>query len=165
MAAYESSDDSDFEGFNPSDVDENESFVAEIWSDISVSPVSSPDVSDFEESDEDGDENDQWRNELRRVTVPAFTAEVGPTFELGPTKNELDFFLKFFPDNLMENIVTETNDYARKMTEHAPDPKWTETTMAEMFAFLGIYVIFSVMQVFWEVPCETLEVNLDCVDL
>jgi hypothetical protein len=33
------------------------------------------------------------------------------------------------------------------MTEEKPDTKWTETNLTEMWDFLGIFMIFSIMQV------------------
>jgi hypothetical protein len=57
---------------------------------------------------------------------------------------------EFFPDSLVERLVTETNisnNYAKQMTEEKPDGKWTETNLTEMWAFLEIFMIFSIMQV------------------
>ena len=61
--------------------------------------------------------------------------------------HQKDFFLQFFPENLVERLVTETNNYAKRMTEEKPDTKWTETNLTEMWDFLGIFMIFSIMQV------------------
>ena len=53
---------------------------------------------------------------------------------------ENDFFLQFFPENLVERLVTETNNYAKRMTKEKPDAKWTETNLMEMWAFLEIFM-------------------------
>jgi len=90
---------------------------------------------------------EKWNPLLRSFNVPEFTAEVGPTFEQGPTRNELDFFLKFFPAFLVEMIVVETNNYARKVIENRPDSKWVEINVTEMWAYLGIFMVFSIMQI------------------
>ena len=58
---------SEFEGFLPSDIDDP---LFEIWSDISVSPVSTPETSENEESGEEEVRNDP------------FVSPPGATFEL-----------------------------------------------------------------------------------
>lgn len=144
------SEESDFEGFTASDLEEYDDNRSEIGSDISVSPCSSPDVSEAElsdsESDDDDPHNEEWTGNLRATKVDDFRGRVGSNIELGPLKTEKDFFMEFFPNSLVEKIVFETNNYARKMTEQKPDPKWSETNMAEIWAFLGIFVVLSVMQ-------------------
>jgi hypothetical protein len=55
-------------------------------------------------------------------------------------RTENDFFLQFFPENLVERLVTETNNYAKRMTKEKPDAKWTETNLTEMWAFLEIFM-------------------------
>lgn len=95
----------------------NDSFdVPKIGSDISVSPVSTPDLSPVNSSSEsDSDDKDlAWRPNLRKPNNKPFTEA---TFELGPRKNELDFFLRFFPEELFELLVRETNSYAARVIE------------------------------------------------
>lgn len=141
------SDISEFEGFSPSDIDDRDDPTFEIGSDISVSPVSTPETSENEESDEEEVRNDTWSENLRAFQIDQFVSPTGATFELGPLRTEKDFFLQFFPENLVERLVTETNNYAKHMAEERPDAKWTETNLTEMWAFLGIFMIFSIMQV------------------
>lgn len=76
----------------------NDSFdVPEIGSDISVSPVSTPDLSPVNSSSESDSEDEDlaWRPNLRKPNNKPFTEAVSATFKLRPRKNELDFFLKF----------------------------------------------------------------------
>lgn len=83
----------------------NDSFdVPEIGSDISVSPVSSPDLSLVNLSSESDSEDEDlaWRPNLRKPNIKPFTEAVCANFQLGPLKNELDFFLKFFAEELLE---------------------------------------------------------------
>jgi hypothetical protein len=87
--------------------------------------------------------NDTWSENLRAFQIDPFVSPTGATFELGPLRTEKDFF----PENLVERLVTETNNYAKRMTEEKPDTKWTETNLTEMWDFLGIFMIFSIMQV------------------
>ena len=136
------------EGFSQEDlrsVNGRIDLLSEDGSDISISPVSSPEISDDESDDEAV--ASVWSSNLRRFEVRKFTSNVGANFEMGPEKNEKDFFQKFFPDHLVQRIVLETNNYATKMIAEKADPKWHPTTLAEMYAFLGIFVIFSIMQI------------------
>lgn len=128
----------------------NDSFdVPEIGSDMSVSPVSTPDLSPVNSSSEsDSDDKDlAWRPNLRKPNNKPFTEAVGATFELRPRKNELDFFLKFFPEELFELLVRETNSYAARVKETKPDRHWKEVLVEEMKAFFRIYMYISVVQI------------------
>lgn len=150
MASFES-DESDFEGFTSNDIEDFDDNGSEIGSDISISPVSTPESSDAEISEDESDDEveipQQWTENLSQFTVADFKEEVGSKIELGPLKTEREFFLQFFPEMLVEKMVAETNNYAKMMTQQKPDPKWNETSMAEMWAFLGIFIVLSVMQI------------------
>ena len=110
----------------------------------SASPVSTPPTSEDEYTSDDDDEDlDRWRDTLTDVRPPAFTRPSGPTVNLPGTATELDFFRAFFPVGLLTLLVAETNRFARV----AADPKWTDTTEAELSAWLGIAVVMSVIPV------------------
>lgn len=128
----------------------NDSFdVPGIGSDISVSPLSTPDISPVNSSSESDSEDEDlaWCPNLRKPNNKPFTEAVGATFELGPQKNELDFFLKFFPEELFELSVRETNAYATRVIETKPDRHWKEVGVEEMKAFFEIYMFISVVQI------------------
>ena len=136
------SDISEFEGFSPSDIDDGDDPMFEIGSDISVSLIWTPETSENEESYEEEVWNDTWSENFRAFQIDPFVSPTGATFELGPLRTEKEFF----PDSLVERLVTETNisnNYAKQMTEEKPDGKWTETNLTEMWVFLGIFMIFS----------------------
>jgi hypothetical protein len=84
---------------------------------------------------------------VKPVKVDDFTSVSGSTFVLDETAREIDFFLRFFPIEILQLLVDETNSYAGKQISEKPDPKWSPTSVAEMKAFLGIHVVFSVMQI------------------
>lgn len=141
-ALFESDEnESDFEGFTPSDIDESE--VRSIGSDIEVSEISE---SESEGEDEELD-RENWTRTLSKPKVVEFQRRTGASFQLDKEKKEIDFFNKFFPDSLIQRLVQETNDYAAKCILAKPDKVWVATTEAEMKAFLGIHVIFSVLGV------------------
>ena len=132
-------DDSEFEGFSPSDIDETEN--RSIGSDISISEV------DTDSSDDDNPDqiNQTWSRYLKKPQVADFREQIGATFQLNEEKKEIDFFHKFFPVSLVEKIVAETNAYAVKCIQVRPDKVWVPTTFPEMMAFLGIHVVFSIV--------------------
>ena len=122
----------------------------DIESDISISPVSSPDVSPLSsdnESENEDDENVTWRRELRKPVNIAFSEQVGAAFELSAEEKEIDFFLKFFSEDLMSHLVRETNLYADKCIANKPDPKWKPVTLEELKAYFGINIVFSIVQI------------------
>lgn len=90
------SDISEFEGFSPSDIDDRDDPTFEIGSDISVSPVSTPETSENEESDEEEVRNDTWSENLHAFQIDQFVSPTGATFELGPLWTEKDFFSTIF---------------------------------------------------------------------
>lgn len=58
-----------------------------------------------------------------------------------PSASAMDFFQLFVPDNVLKNMVVQTNMYARKFQERfGSDGAWVDVTLPEMKAFLG-YVI------------------------
>lgn len=113
----------------------------EIGSDISVSPVSTPELSTVDSSS--ASENDHL---LFSTFTRPFTKPVGGTFTLEKEENELDFFFQFFDDNFFEKIVDETNSYAEKCQQTNPNPKWKKVGVPEMKAFFGIYIVFSIVR-------------------
>lgn len=62
-----------------------------------------------------------------------------------PSASAVDFFQLFVPDNVLKNMVVQTNMYARKFQERfGSDGAWVEVTLAEMKAFLGYVISTSV---------------------
>ncbi|XP_010838246.1 PREDICTED: piggyBac transposable element-derived protein 5 [Bison bison bison] len=58
-----------------------------------------------------------------------------------PSASAMDFFQLFVPDNVLKNMVVQTNLYAKKFQERfGSDGAWVDVTLPEMKAFLG-YVI------------------------
>ncbi|KAJ8322104.1 hypothetical protein KUTeg_000575 [Tegillarca granosa] len=96
-------------------------------SDISVSePEESSGNSSSDEVQVNIPDIQTWSHNLKKPNVKEFTNTYGCTFELGPEKKKLDFFLKFFPSTLIEKLVMETNSYAEKTnaTARKPDQGW-----------------------------------------
>ncbi|EPQ01512.1 hypothetical protein D623_10011143, partial [Myotis brandtii] len=69
----------------------------------------------------------------------------GPTRKMPPSASAMDFFQLFVPDNMLKNMVVQTNLYARKFQERfGSDGAWADVTLAEMKAFLGYMVSTSI---------------------
>ena len=114
-------------------------------SDVSVSSVATEELSDSSESKEE-DDDDQWNDNNNPVEVSPFTAATGPTWGVAEDGTAIDFFYLMFPEDLIEHIVSETNRFAQECIAAKPDPKWRETTLEEMKAFLGVHVLFGIKQ-------------------
>jgi hypothetical protein len=73
-----------------------------------------------------------------------FTKNVGPQFNLLPDAEPRDYFSLFFNHELLNNIVIETNRYARdKIKELQLSPKsiwswWSDVSAPKMKAVLGL---------------------------
>nr|XP_010961177.1 piggyBac transposable element-derived protein 5 [Camelus bactrianus] len=58
-----------------------------------------------------------------------------------PSASAMDFFQLFVPDNVLKNMVVQTNMYAKKFQERfGSDGAWADVTLAEMKAFLGCVI-------------------------
>ncbi|XP_068719571.1 piggyBac transposable element-derived protein 4-like [Montipora capricornis] len=115
---------------------------SDLESDISVSSVATDDLSDLTDSDEE----ETWNEGEHPVDVAPFTAATGPTSGVAEDGTAIDFFYLMFPEELIEQIVLETNRYARECIAVKPDPEWFDTTLAEVKAFLGLHVLFGIKQ-------------------
>uniref|UniRef100_A0A8B9LTI9 PiggyBac transposable element derived 5 n=1 Tax=Astyanax mexicanus TaxID=7994 RepID=A0A8B9LTI9_ASTMX len=90
-------------------------------------------------------EEEGWRESLRDITLAQYKDTHGPTQKMPATATTMDFFQLFVPDNAIQNMVTQTNMYAKKFQERfGSDEGWTSVTAAEMKAFLGFVISTSV---------------------
>ncbi|XP_066455078.1 piggyBac transposable element-derived protein 5 [Eleutherodactylus coqui] len=90
---------------------------------------------------EDLGDEDGWSSALQHVPTPSFTETTGPTRVMPASSSAIDFFQLFVPDNVIKNMVTQTNMYAKKFQERfGCDEAWTDVSLAEMKAFLGYMI-------------------------
>jgi hypothetical protein len=60
----------------------------------------------------------------------------------GPNKRELDFFNLLFPEALVIEIATQTNEYAQKQFEAAPNKNWYPTPyLFKHWPYMGQFVM------------------------
>ncbi|KAJ8248348.1 hypothetical protein GJAV_G00241040 [Gymnothorax javanicus] len=92
-------------------------------------------------------EEEGWSDALREITTPVYKDTCGPTQKMPATATAMDFFQLFVPDNAIQNMVTQTNMYAKKYQERfGSDESWLNVTVAEMKAFLGFMTSTSIQR-------------------
>jgi hypothetical protein len=81
-----------------------------------------------------------------------FSKNAGPQFHLLPDDAKpMDYFSLFFSDELLNNIVVETNKYARqKISElqlsfRSIWSSWSDVSVPGMKAFLGLIINMGIM--------------------
>ncbi|CAG2252725.1 unnamed protein product [Mytilus edulis] len=111
------------------------------------SPDNTPVVSDEEANDEDdaAPENAElvWRETYEELDIDPFIQITGPSHNLNPNASELEYFKLFFDDNMLEKIVSQTNQYA---AQNGPDPLWSDTSRDEISAFIGMQILMGINQ-------------------
>ena len=77
------------------------------------------------------------------LSTKQFSEPVGPAIEMESTATAFDFFNITLGNDIMELIVEQTNLYAE---QHPPSAryKWYDTTVSEMYLFLGIIIAMGV---------------------
>ena len=125
-------------------------------SDLDFSELSS----DGEENEEDGDAQSEvsdeeadpdelrWTDQLTDLHIPDFVSATGINFELPDNPTLFNFFSAFVGDDLLEQIVNETNLYARQKFADSPArlAKFQPVTLGEIKAFIGINIIMGMVR-------------------
>uniref|UniRef100_A0ABI7X8R3 PiggyBac transposable element-derived protein domain-containing protein n=1 Tax=Felis catus TaxID=9685 RepID=A0ABI7X8R3_FELCA len=107
-------------------------------------PPPPPGAPDAQEAEED-EAGAGWSATLRDRPPPRFEDTGGPTRKMPPSASAMDFFQLFVPDNVLKNMVVQTNMYAKKFQERfGSDGAWAEVTLTEMKAFLGYMISTSI---------------------
>ena len=99
--------------------------------------------------------NNVFTNELSPIVIQPFTDNAGVTHNLDDTASVMEFFNLLFTDDMLENIVVQTNLYAQQSITVKPDPAWYDTSREEMRAFLGINIYMGIVvqpeqHMYWE---------------
>jgi hypothetical protein len=90
-----------------------------------------------------------WRSvvtEDRKLKKYNFTKNAGPKLGLSSDAEPVGYFTLFFSEELLSEIVTETNRYVKeKISKLQPSPrsiwnKWTDVCVTEMKVFLVIII-------------------------
>ena len=83
-----------------------------------------------------------WTSTLKPVQIKPFNSPVGPTRAIPETPKEI--FELFFTDDLMQQMVLESNRYAEQVMGNEKFAKWTKITVDEMKAFLGFSILMGI---------------------
>ena len=135
----------DFEGFLPEDIDGHP---------VTHAPGAGPALADDDftlDSDSDNEVGPEDTTFADCWWLRVFDRPVGPA-NIPPATDDYGLFRSFFSDDLVADIVTETNRYAEQiiatqqasengMTPHSYAAKWTEVGAIDIRAFLGILLI------------------------
>ena len=106
-----------------------------------------PDDPQPSDADTDDKEEARWTDHLIDIQVPEFLAATGINLVLD-NPNQLDFFLAFVGDDLLDFMVEETNRYAHQKLSAFPDrlANFRAVTCAELKAFIAINIIMGIVR-------------------
>ena len=96
-------------------------------------PPHHPDSDDDEGSEApDSDTPPSWSSTLKPVTITPFSAPVGPTVAI--PESPLDTFKLMFTTDLQDEIVKQSNLYAKEVMGEEKYSRWTQITREELQA-------------------------------
>lgn len=147
--------DSDFHGFRPEDVEEAPEYESDIdldFDNIEVSPVSTPEMSEESESEEEEirpnamRNRNAWSTQLSEISPRPFTQDVGAKHDKEVGALPIDYFHLLIPDPFLATIVDETNRYAEQQQEQSRkrDAQWKPVTLEEVKLFLAIGIMMGI---------------------
>lgn len=116
-------------------------------SDISVSTINTEDLSDFELTDSETEEDSivEWNANRDPVVVNPFVENTGPVTDVTGT-SALDSFKPMFKEENFNRIAEETYRYARQTMAIKADPAWHEMNADEIHAFFAVNIMFGIKQ-------------------
>ena len=86
---------------------------------------------------------DEWTTEFNVVPVLEFLEDVGPTFPVGASVAEVLGHL--LPDTLLEDVVEQSNMYAKETMEPAKYSAWMEINLEELKAYIGFCILMGLV--------------------
>jgi hypothetical protein len=113
--------------------------------------------SETEEDNEQTSNSTSCSNSRTPFNHVPFQEPVGPAILLDSTATALDFFNLTFGNDVMDLLVQQTNIYASHNPPHERY-KWQDTTIDEMYLFLGIVIAMGVHRLpfytdYWSSDC------------
>ena len=119
----------------------------------SESSSSDEEISDGNASDDDSEDDialpTDWTT-IGKIRSPfSFRSNPGVQFTVQDRENPVEFFEKFFDNEVVEFLVTETNRFANQfidehiqtLPKHSRVNKWYDTNVSEMKVFIGLLLI------------------------
>ena len=84
-----------------------------------------------------------WSSQLKRIDIQPFSSPVGPTVTI--PDSPLEVFRLFFPNNLVQLIVEESNAYAREVMGDEKYSAWSKITPEDIKALLGFSILMGIV--------------------
>ena len=85
----------------------------------------------------------QWTSSLSVVPVNSFTSPTGPTVAIPDSPVEV--FQLFYTDQIFEEIVFQTNEYAKEMMDAKKYEKWKPICLEDLKAFFGFNILMGLV--------------------
>ena len=98
----------------------------------------------------------QWVKAEPNSYCYQYTQTPGPTQQFTDRTTALEFFTKYFTDDVWNLLVTKTNRYAHANVSSGPHSRaWNDVTIDEMKAFIGMLILFGIiklprLEMFWQ---------------
>ena len=130
-----SDSESDFEGFEDSDIEFESCNNCDSSDEEQASPAPVP-------------LSEGWSSQLSVSSSPRiFNQDVGPAHPLPAAAREINFFNVLFPPYLFEQIAEETNRNAenKQRRNGRPDRKWKPVSPGEVAAYLGFNMYMGIV--------------------
>ena len=108
-------------------------------SSASASP-NSPDSSGSDSSGSPG--STTWTPTTTHIPIQPFTSPTGPIEDI--SDHPMEVFDLFFTPDLMEEIVKQSNEYAKVVMGPDKYDRWTKITVEEFKAFLGFSILMGI---------------------
>ena len=107
-------------------------------------------IEESNDTELEGFEHD-WEYDKLSTRVPnLYTEQAGPIFSLPKESQPLDYFDKFWGEEMWQHIVTETNRYAQQEQDKNPPspsaPNWSPITVPIMKKFVGICMLMGIVR-------------------
>ena len=78
----------------------------------------------------------------KRIPIQPFTSPTGPIEDI--STSPIEVFDLFFTPDLMDEIVKQSNTYAKTVMGPEKYDKWTNITVDELKAFLGFSILMGI---------------------
>ena len=83
-----------------------------------------------------------WSSTLTPVTIPPFSSPVGPTVDI--PESPIDTFDLMFTPHLVDDMVVQSNLYAKEVMGEEKYSSWSEITREELRAYLGFCILMGI---------------------
>uniref|UniRef100_A0A3B1J654 Pogo transposable element derived with ZNF domain b n=1 Tax=Astyanax mexicanus TaxID=7994 RepID=A0A3B1J654_ASTMX len=88
---------------------------------------------------------ESWKVPDDEESVPEFTDSCGAQHVTSKSSDVLEYFQQSFPDKLIDQIVFETNAFAKyRKSQGNGDPTWCPLTVEEVKGFIGLCILMGV---------------------